>query len=60
MTRENVLLLAQVAIAAILGACVIMGHNSAITDALIAVCGSVAGVGVYERVKAKVSSTPTE
>ena len=51
MTRENVLLLAQVAVAAILGACVIMGHDSAITDGLLAVCGSVAGVGVYEKIK---------
>jgi len=53
MTKENVLIMAQVAIAGILGVCVILGHNSAITDALIAISGSVAGTGVYERLKAK-------
>jgi outer membrane lipoprotein SlyB len=53
LTRENVLIIAQVAVAGILGACVIMGHNSAITDALIAISGSVAGTGVYEKLKAK-------
>lgn len=53
LTRENVLIIAQVAVAGILGACVIAGHNSYITDALIAISGSVAGTGVYEKLKAK-------
>jgi hypothetical protein len=31
--------------------CVSLGHNSAITDALLAVSGSIAGTGIYSTVK---------
>jgi hypothetical protein len=53
MTREYVLIGAQVIIVGILATLVALGHNSIITDGLIAVCASVAGVGVYQKVTGK-------
>jgi len=34
-----------------LSACVIAGHNSAVTDLLIAICGGSGVLGVWERLK---------
>jgi len=34
-----------------LAACVATGHNNAVTDCLIAVCGGVGSLGVWERLK---------
>jgi hypothetical protein len=41
----------QCVVVVVLGVCVAMGHNSAITDALLAVSGSLAGTGLYAQVK---------
>jgi len=41
----------QCVVVVVLGVCVAMGHNSYITDGLLAVCGSLAGVGLYSSVK---------
>ena len=47
------LLGAQCVVVVVLGVCVAMGHNSAITDALMAVSGSVAGIGLLQTVAKK-------
>jgi hypothetical protein len=41
----------QCVVVIVLGVCVAAGHNSYITDALLAVSGSLAGVGLYSQVK---------
>jgi hypothetical protein len=46
---------AQCVVVVVLGLCVAMGHNSYITDGLLAVSGSIAGVGLYSTVKGKKS-----
>lgn len=51
MTKDYALLILQGVVVVVLGACVVAGHNSAITDALMAVSGSIAGIGVYEKLK---------
>lgn len=51
MTREYAMLLLQGLVVVVLGGCVMAGHNSAITDGLMAICGSVAGIGVYRQLK---------
>lgn len=43
----------QIVVVIVLGVCVALGHNSAVTDGLIAVSGSVAGIGLYERIVLK-------
>jgi len=42
---------AQCVVVVVLGVCVAMGHDSLITDALLAVSGSLAGTGLYSTVK---------
>jgi hypothetical protein len=49
--NRGALLLAQCVVVVVLGVCVAMGHNSVITDALLAVSGSIAGAGLYAQVK---------
>jgi Na+/H+ antiporter NhaB len=51
VSKEIVLLVVQGVVVVSLAACVSAGHNSAITDALIAICGSIAGIGVYDKLK---------
>lgn len=51
--NKLVLLGAQCIVVAVLGALVLCGHNSAVTDGLLAVSGSVAGIGVYQTVVRK-------
>lgn len=41
----------QCVVVVVLGVCVAMGHDSYITDGLLAVCGSLAGMGLYSQVK---------
>lgn len=48
-----VLLGAQSVVVVVLGVCVALGHDSVITDALLAVSGSIAGVGLYSVVVKK-------
>jgi len=48
-----VLIASQVAVVVVLGVLVALGHNSAVTDGLLAVCGSVAGMGVYKALNDK-------
>jgi hypothetical protein len=38
--------------------CVSLGHNSYITDAMIAIAGSLAGTGLYSQVKVLKSKGP--
>lgn len=42
----------------VLGVCVALGHNSLITDGLLAVSGSLAGVGLLSTVKSIKGKTP--
>ena len=49
--NKLVLIGGQSVVAIILGACVIAGHNSVITDALLAVSASIAGAGLITTVK---------
>jgi hypothetical protein len=51
--NRGALLLSQCVVVIVLGVCVASGHNSAIHDGLLAVCGSIAGVGVFQAVKTK-------
>jgi len=51
--NKGALLLAQTVTVAVLGAMVCMGHNSAVTDGLLALVGSVAGVSVYQAIVKK-------
>jgi hypothetical protein len=38
--------------------CVGLGHNSAITDAMLAIAGSLAGTGLYSQVKVIKANKP--
>jgi len=40
----------QGVVVVVLGVLVGLGHNSAISDGLLAICGSLAGVGLYQQV----------
>lgn len=51
------ILASQCVVVIVLGVCVALGHNSYITDALLAVSGSLAGVGLYSQVKVIKSKT---
>jgi len=42
---------AQCVVVAVLGVLVLCGHNSAVTDGLLAVSGSITGIGVYQTVR---------
>lgn len=42
---------AQGLVVVVLAGLVSAGHNSGITDGLLAVCGSIAGIGAYQLVK---------
>jgi hypothetical protein len=57
--REVCVLIGQVVVVVVLGVLVGLGHNSYIQDALLAVSGSLAGVGLWERVRSK-ADTPVE
>jgi len=57
--NKAVIVGSQCVVVVVLGVCVAMGHNSYITDALLAVCGSLAGVGLYSQVKV-IKSKATE
>jgi hypothetical protein len=50
---------AQVAVVMVMGALVAIGKDGVITDALLAVSGSIAGAGILQSV-AKKSATPPE
>lgn len=50
--NRAVIIGSQCVVVVVLGVCVALGHNSYITDALLAVCGSLAGIGLYSQVKA--------
>ena len=51
--NKLVVLASQCVVVIVLGVCVIAGHDSVITDALLAVSGSLAGVGVIEAIAKK-------
>jgi hypothetical protein len=48
--NKIVLIIAQCVVVATMGALVALGHDSAILDTLLAVSGSVAGIGVYQHI----------
>ncbi len=52
------ILIGQVAVLGVLGSLVALGHNSAIQDGMMAVSGSLIGVGLYQAVRSK-SSGPS-
>lgn len=58
--RTCTLLVAQCVVFVGLAVLVGLGHDSTITDALMAVSGSIAGVGVYEAVRGRTPTTPSE
>mgnify|MGYP006266572967 CR=1 FL=1 len=51
--NKCVLIGAQVVIVIVLGTLVALGHNNAVTDGLLAVSGSIAGIGVLQTVAKK-------
>ena len=51
------LLGAQCVVVIVLGICVALGHNSAVTDGLLAISGSLAGTGVFQAIKGKSSKS---
>jgi len=51
LNRRMVLLGAQCVVFVSLATLVALGHDSAITDAMLAIAGSIIGVGAYEAVK---------
>lgn len=51
--NRMVLLGAQCVVIVVLGICVMLGHNSVITDGLLAVSGSVTGAGLFAAIKKK-------
>jgi len=57
--NKLVIIGAQCVVVVVLGVCVALGHNSYITDALLAVSGSLAGIGLYSQVKV-IKSKATE
>lgn len=55
--NKCILIGAQCVVVVVLGVLVALGHNSAVTDGLLAVSGSIAGVGIYKALNSK-SSVP--
>jgi len=60
VSKEVCLLLMQGVVVIALATLVGLGHDSAIQDGLLAVCGSLVGVGLYERVKGKATDQATK
>lgn len=56
--NKAALLMAQCVAMVVLGVCVVLGHDSAITDALLAVSGSLVGIGLYQAFPKKTSPDP--
>lgn len=48
--NKAVVIGAQCVVVVVLGICVLFGHNSSVTDALLAISGSLAGTGVIQAV----------
>jgi len=51
--NKTVVIGAQCVVVVVLGICVALGHNSAVTDGLLAVSGSLAGAAVLQAVAKK-------
>lgn len=51
---------AQCVVVVVLGVCVALGHDSVMTDALLAVSGSIAGTGLYSTVKVIRTKAPPD
>lgn len=58
--NKCVIIGSQVVVVVVLGVLVGLGHNSAVTDGLLAVCGSVAGIGVYKAFNESKPKPPVE
>jgi len=50
---KTVLIAAQVVVVLVLGALVALGHDSAVTDGLLVISGSITGVNLYSTAKQK-------
>jgi len=60
MDRNKLVIIgAQCVVVMVLGALVALGHDSAITDGLLVVCGSLAGTGVLNTVRV-IRSKPSD
>jgi len=46
-------LIGQVVAVGVLGSLVALGHDTAVTDGLLAVCGSLAGIGLIQATRSK-------
>jgi hypothetical protein len=53
--NKGLIMLGNLAVLAVLGTLVCLGHNDQVQTGLMAVCGSIAGVGLYS---ARKSSPP--
>ncbi len=51
--NKLVFTIGQGLVVVVLGVLVALGHNSGISDGLLAVCGSLAGIGIYQTVVQK-------
>jgi hypothetical protein len=55
--NKALVLVGQLAVLAVLGTLVCLGHNDQVQTGLMAVCGSIAGVGLYAATR---KSTPPD
>jgi len=60
LQRAIVLLAGQCVVLVTLAVLVGLGHNSAITDGLMAVAGSIVGVGAFEAIKGQPKTDKSE
>ena len=51
--NRTVIIGAQVCMVIVLGTLVGLGHDSAVTDGLLAISGSIAGIGIFQTVTRK-------
>ena len=59
MNWDKFLILAgQLGVLAVLGALVCLGHNDSVQTGLMAVCGSIAGVGIYSTARKSNTGDP--
>lgn len=56
--EKALILIGQLGVLAALATLVALGHNSGIQDALMAVCGSIAGIGAYQALRK--SNSPSQ
>lgn len=57
--EKCMMFISQLAVLAVLGTLVCLGHNDAVQSGLMAVCGSIAGVGIYSAARKSPSPDPS-